>query len=246
VSSFLGTPDPERPSRKPFQVAMRYEHRTLPGLIALGVLLGAGLALATPAGHPVHDGWSAPGATLPASPSSSATASPTSSTSSASPSVSAADGNDATCAHRAASPGWAAGHPPLTHAIHVLLSSCGRTRGNGLQTAIAHVQQSAERHSGNTHAGRTGDAHRQEPGRHDAGRGGHTAETGRGGDHATGTPRTDRTRDPNRRISRRRGEPTLRSRRPPRPSRASGAGGRTSRPGGWRAAGPRSARRSRR
>jgi hypothetical protein len=167
---------------------MRHEHRTLPGLIALGVLLGAGLALATPAGHPVHDGRSAPGATLPASPSSSATASPTSSTSSASPSVSAADGNDATCAHRAASPGWAAGHPGLTHAIHVLLSSCGRTRGNGLQTAIEHVQQAAERHSGNTHAGGTGDAHRQEPGMHDAGRGGHTDETGRGGDHTTGYP----------------------------------------------------------
>jgi hypothetical protein len=225
---------------------MRHEHRTLPGLIALGVLLGAGLALATPAGHPVHDGRSAPGATPPASPSSSATASPTSSTSSASPSVSAAYGNVATCAHRAASPGWAAGHPPLTHAIHVLLSSCGRTRGNGLHTAIEHVQQSAERHSGNTHAGGTGDAHRQEPGTHDAGGGGHTAETGRGGDHTTGYHSRGSDPDPNRGVSRRRGEPTLRSRRPPRPFRASSAGGRTSRPVVRRAAGPRSARRSRR
>jgi hypothetical protein len=149
---------------------MRHEHRTLPALIALGVLLGAGLALATPAGHPAHDRRPAPGVTRSASPSPSATVSPTSSPS-ASASASTADAHAARCAHRAASPGWAVGHPPLAHAIHVLLSSCGRTRGNGLRTAIEHVRQSAERHTGSTqvHAGGTGDAHRREPGTHETG-----------------------------------------------------------------------------
>jgi hypothetical protein len=158
---------------------MRHEHRTLPALIALGVLLGAGLALATPAGRPVHDRRPVPGVTRSAPPSPSATVSPTSSPSA---SASTADAHAATCAHRVASPGWAVGNPPLAHAIHVLLSSCGGTRGNGLQTAIEHVRQSAERHTGTTqvHAGGTGDAHRREPGTHETGRGGHGTETGHG------------------------------------------------------------------
>src|ERR671934_2718961 len=56
MSPRRGTPVSERPSRQPFEVVMsrfllRREHRSLPVLIAIGVLLGAGLALATPAGH---------------------------------------------------------------------------------------------------------------------------------------------------------------------------------------------------
>ncbi|MGZ4148299.1 MAG: hypothetical protein ACXVPL_11420 [Actinomycetota bacterium] len=165
---------------------MRHEHRTLPVLIALGVLLGAGLALASPAGHRAHDGRPTAHVTRSASPSPSATFSPTSSPSPAA-SGSAPEAQASACTHRAATPGWAAGQPPLAHAIHVLASSCGGTHGKGLQTAIEHVQQSAERHAGDTHAGGTGSTHRQEPGTHETGRGGHTTQTGHaGGDTTSG------------------------------------------------------------
>jgi hypothetical protein len=170
---------------------MRHEHRTLPVLIALGVLLGAGLALASPAGHRLHDGRPTAHVTRFASPSPSATVSPTSSRSPSAASGSASQAQVSACAHRAASPGWAAGQPPLAHAIHVLPSSCGGTHGKSLQTAIEHVQQSAQRDGGDTHAGRPGNTHREEPGTHETGRGGHATQTGHaGGDTTSGNTST--------------------------------------------------------
>jgi hypothetical protein len=159
---------------------MRHEHRSLPVLIALGVLLGAGLAIASPAGHRAPAHRPTRGATETVSPSPSTNARPTPSVSS-SPTGFADDRSataPAACAHGASDPGWAAGQPPLAHAIHVLSSSCHPVRGRGLQTAIHHLHETAGRHGGGHGAGSGASGNGQATGGTGTGRGGHGPNSG--------------------------------------------------------------------
>jgi hypothetical protein len=163
---------------------MRHEHRSLPVLIALGVLLGAGLAMASPAGHraPADRPTHPPTTTASSTPSATSRPSSSPSTSPAGLGDGGSAGGAATCEHGASDPGWAAGRPPLAHAIHVLSSSCHTGHGRGLQTAIQHVHEAAGRHAGGG-AGPSGNGHAG----NDSGRRGHATHTG---GHATQTGHT--------------------------------------------------------
>jgi hypothetical protein len=119
--------------------AIRHEHRSLPFLIALGVLLGAGLALASPGGHAHHRRAATP--TETASPSAAGSLGPTG--------LSTAGGGaggspDAACAGPEPTPGWSAGRGSLAHAIHVLDAPCHPGRGRGLHNAIARLQHARQ------------------------------------------------------------------------------------------------------
>lgn len=120
---------------------IRHEHRTLPVLIAVGVLLGAGLALASPAGRrsptPTPTLTPAFGLSPSMRPSSSAGAV------SPSPPVVATAAGERACDPVEPVPGWSAGHGPLAHAIHVLASGCSRGHGEGLPTVIQHLGERA-------------------------------------------------------------------------------------------------------
>jgi hypothetical protein len=173
---------------------MRQEHRTLPVLIALGVLLGAGLAIATPAGHHASERRPTPGVGRSPSPSATAATSsaPTPTDGASTPA------EPATCGHGPSSPGWAAGQPPLAHAIHVLSSSCHGGHGPGLQTAIQHIGRSAGRQTGTTTAGGSSSTgHRHATGTQDQGRGGHTPQTGHAGGPTASVQGSDGTVGPN-------------------------------------------------
>ncbi len=112
---------------------IRHEHRTLPVLIALGVLLGAGLAMASPAGHEARTGTHR----SPAATATESSAPAQVSSSSAPPrDGSGADASSAGCDPVTPVPGWATSHEPLAHAIHVV-GRCGD--GGGLATAIGYL-----------------------------------------------------------------------------------------------------------
>jgi hypothetical protein len=172
---------------------MRHEHRTLPVLIALGVLLGAGLAIASPAGHHASEGRATPGVGRSSSPSAIATATSPEPAPTGGPTLA----EPATCGHGPSSPGWAAGQPPLAHAIHVLSSSCHGGHGPGLQTHIRHIGRSAGHQTGNANAGGpSSTGHRHATGAQDKGRGGHTSQTGHAGGHTGSVQGSDGTVDP--------------------------------------------------
>jgi hypothetical protein len=116
---------------------IRHEHRTLPVLIAVGVLLGAGLALASPAGRRSPTLTPAFGLSPSMRPSSSAGAV------SPSPPVVATAAGERACDPVEPVPGWSAGHGPFAHAIHVLASGCSRGHGEGLSTVIQHLGERA-------------------------------------------------------------------------------------------------------
>jgi len=164
---------------------MRYEHRTLPVLIALGVLLGAGLAVATPAGHHANG----PGPTPPGHRSTSPSPSGgVSSTASPTP-VDDSPGGRPACANPAPIPGWATGHQPLAHAVRVVAATCGDANAGGLDVAIRHLGDAAGgRTGGHGPTGRRGGPDGSNPGR-GAGRGGPANAGGGsngGADGATG------------------------------------------------------------
>jgi hypothetical protein len=140
---------------------IRHEHRTLPFLIALGVLLGAGLAMASPAGHgsPSSAGRSSPTeASVSPSP---ARESPAPSTT---PDDSDGGASSTRCDPAAPVPGWATSHEPLAHAIRVLAHPCGDAAG--LTTAIGHLVANQHRHDAHSHGPTTshGSGHGQPSG----------------------------------------------------------------------------------
>lgn len=126
---------------------IRHEHRTLPVLITLGVLLGAGLALASPGGHRSRGSSPALSVSVSASP----VADPSSTAVSPSPASPAGDRPEQACGPVEPLPGRSAGHVPLVHAFHVMAPSCSNGRGTGLPQASV---QSNEHGSG----GRSEDA----------------------------------------------------------------------------------------
>jgi hypothetical protein len=167
--------------------AIRHEHRSLPFLIALGVLLGAGLALASPGGHAHHRRVATP--TETASPSAAGSLGPTDL-----PTAGGGAGGspDAACAGPEPTQGWSAGRGSLAHAIHVLDAPCHPGRGRGLQNAIArlHARQvrphgrpsSSDGHgtSGRRHAGHEHHAGQSSKHRHGSRPGGGSSSGGGG------------------------------------------------------------------
>ncbi len=120
--------------------AIRHEHRTLPLLIALGVLLGAGLALASPAGRRSQE----PSPTAVVSPTASPSASSTPvSSPSADEAVVLSDDGPRSCSPAGPAAGVPSGVGGPGHALRVLAAACGR--GQGIANAIAHLQENLGR-----------------------------------------------------------------------------------------------------
>jgi hypothetical protein len=161
---------------------IRHEHRSLPVLITLGVLLGAGLALASPVGHrPLRT----PTPVVSVSPMPTPSASPTVVSPSAAPVAHGGVAGKA-CGPVEPIPGWAAGHVPLAHAIHVIAAGCAGDHGKGLQNAIVHLSENAARddqaHGDPANAGAQGG----DKGGHSGDQGGKDASDSGGSGGATG------------------------------------------------------------